>query len=641
MLALRQNGGRALLLLLTLWGLTMIVPDLLRLVRPLGSFGLYADNDGLITDVQGPFQEADSSPAFRAGLRPGDRLDLGRMRCIPVRTPRCAGALAVLGGLRLVDTGRRAELSLAASPDRPARQVELVAEQRPTTGSVLAVLALDQLAAIAVVLASAWLVWTRPGAMTWGFFLYVVWFNPGQSYAYYAWLQHSQPALLAQNIAGAIAEGAGYAGFILFALRVPSGEQAPRWRPLERLLPAIAMLMAALLALSHANLLGYPTELVTRLGILSGLAVVGGVFVILLERRKELPPKDYQRLRWVIWGCLLGLPAIILADIGEGTSLIGALFGGHSPPEELWSLLRLVNGVLCLFVFEAVRRPRVVTVAIPLRRVTILGFLLTAPALILHEQIGHVREGLGESFALPGWAWFAITVGAAFVISRLHETAVHLADRHFNRAIAKAGEELGNAILAARDSSEIEARLVGGPQALLDLSSAALFRHDSRILEAPILEGPILEDGIPENGVLRLGPHSEGWDEQAARTLDPADPTLSPLRALRPFGIDAEAARRNRLPDGVFAVPVADRFRCYALAFYGPHADGNDLSDDERAMLAEIAGKAAAVLAKLETDALRRRIVELEHALERSAPRLAEADRAGRPGAQGPTSTAP
>jgi uncharacterized membrane protein len=614
----------------------MIVPDLLRLVRPLGSFGLYADNDGLVTDVQGPFLETAASPAFRTGLRPGDRLDLRQMRCIPVRTPRCAGALAVLSGLRLVDTGRRAELFLAASADRPARQVELVAEQRPTTGSFLAVLALDQLAAIAVVLASAWLVWTRPGGMTLGFFLYAVWFNPGQSYAYYAWLQHSPSALLAQSIAGAIAEGAGYAGFILFALRVPSGEQASRWRPLERLLPAIGMLMAVLLALSFANLFGYPTELVTRLGILSGLIVVAGVFLVLLARRKELPPKDYQRLRWVIWGCLVGLPAIILADIGEGTSLIARLFGGHSPPEELWSLLRLVNGVLCLFVFEAVRRPRVVTVAIPLRRVTILGFLLTAPALILHEQIGHVREGVGESFTLPGWAWFAITVGVAFIISRLHETAVHLADRHFNRAVAKAGEELGNAILAARDPSEIEARLVGGPQALLDLSSAGLYRRDDKISE-----DPILEDGIPEDGVLRLGPHSEGWDEQAARTLDPADPMLLPLRALRPFGIDAEAARRNRLPDGVLAVPIADRFRCYALAFYGPHADGNDLSHDERAMLAEIAGKAAAVLAWLETDALRRRIAELEHALERSAPSLAEADRAGRPGAEGHTSTAP
>jgi len=60
---------------------------------------------------------------------------------------------------------------------------------------------------------------------------------------------------------------------------------------------------------------------------------------------------------------------------------------------------------------------------------------------------------------------------------------------------------------------------------------------------------------------------------------------------------------------------VADRFRCFALAFYGAHASGADLTHEERAMPGQIAEKAAAVLAKLETDALRQRIEELERQL--------------------------
>jgi hypothetical protein len=36
------------------------------------------------------------------------------------------------------------------------------------------VVALDQIAGILVVVAAAWLVWTRPGPMSWGFFLYVM-----------------------------------------------------------------------------------------------------------------------------------------------------------------------------------------------------------------------------------------------------------------------------------------------------------------------------------------------------------------------------------------------------------------------------------------------------------------------------------
>ncbi len=56
-------------------------------------------------------------------------------------------------------------------------------------------------------------------------------------------------------------------------------------------------------------------------------------------------------------------------------------------------------------------------------------------------------------------------------------------------------------------------------------------------------------------------------------------------------------------------------------------------------MLAQIADKAAAVFAKLDGDALRRRIADLEHELERV--RLAAADRRGPSRAEGRTSAAP
>jgi hypothetical protein len=256
----RPIVARALLVTLTFWALAMIIPDLYRLYQPLGSFGFYANNDGIITDVQGPFRNQTDSPAFQAGLRAGDRLDLEQMRCIPINTLRCASAMAALGGFRLVTNQRRAELVLAATPDRPAREVDIIAKQRPSSGWVRTVLFLDQIAAVLVILAAAWLVWTRPGIMTWGFFLYVIWFNPGQSAQYYALLQlYSPVALLTQNLAGAVAQGAGLAGFIWFALRAPTDEMS-RWRPVEQSLPVIAILLVLLLTLSYANLLGFPTE---------------------------------------------------------------------------------------------------------------------------------------------------------------------------------------------------------------------------------------------------------------------------------------------------------------------------------------------------------------------------------------------
>jgi hypothetical protein len=80
---MRSHGhiaGRVLIVALTFWALAMVVPDFYRLYRPPGSFGFYSNNDGIITDVQGPFPDQTASPAFRAGLRAGDRLDLEQMR---------------------------------------------------------------------------------------------------------------------------------------------------------------------------------------------------------------------------------------------------------------------------------------------------------------------------------------------------------------------------------------------------------------------------------------------------------------------------------------------------------------------------------------------------------------------------------
>ena len=358
------------------------------------------------------------------------------------------------------------------------------------------------------------------------------------------------------------------------------------------------------MSLSFANLFGFATETETRIGISSGFAVSACAFLILLIRRKELPPHDYQRLRWVIWGCVIGLPALTIAEIGQETSLFTTLFdmleAGEPPPEEVWGLLVLVNGVLCLFVSEAIRRSRVVTVAIPLRRVTILGLLLSVPALFLHQEIEHLRESISESVSLPGFAWIALAAALLFIISRIHEGAVHLVDRHFNRAVVEAEKRLSHAILDARSIAEVESHLVQGVYDALHLASASLFRA--------------------EDGKFLRTSENHGWDDASARELDPQDAMLAPLRVRRPFSVDRDGARRNHLPEGltrpVLAVPIGDRFRCYAVVFYGAHAAGDDLNQDERAMLARLAPEAASVLAKLEHDRLCRRIAALESALD-------------------------
>ena len=295
---------------------------------------------------------------------------------------------------------------------------------------------------------------------------------------------------------------------------------------------------------------------------------------------------------------MIGLPALVFADAGTTTTLLDFLWPNYSPPEQLWGLLYLVNGVLCLLVSEAVRRPYVVKVSIPLRRVTILGLLLSLPVLFLHEGIDHIREEISEKVTLPAWAWIGIAAVILFLISRIHDTAVHYLDWFFNRSVAKAGEQLGDAVLKSRSYGEIETQLVQGVHNALGLASASVFRE--------------------QDHVFRRTAADDTWDD-ATRMLDPSDPLLETCTAHRPYDVDLAAATRHQLPDGltrpILAVPVGDRLRCLGLALYGPHATGNRSSHEERSMLAELADKAASVFMQINDDQLRSRIATLEREL--------------------------
>jgi hypothetical protein len=477
----------------------------------------------------------------------------------------------------------------------------LVAEQAPSNFFVRAVNVLCQIAGILVVLAAAWLVWTRPSAMSWGFFLYVNWFNPGQVYAFYAILEQRPLLLLAQDVAAALAQAAGYAGLLLFVLRVPNDNTEARWRSVERALPIVALVFALALLASFGSVFGYPTETVTRTVILAGFAVDLGALAILEVRRRTQTPEDYQRMRWVIWGCLIGLPSFLIAELASTTTIFKTRWGDFTPPEDMIGLLYLVNGILCLFVFEAIRRPRVVSVSIPLRRVTILGLTLSLPVLLLHHEV----ERIQESLHVPGWAWLAIGAVAIFLITRLHEGAVHVVDRYFNRALDAAERELGVAILNAQEVAEIDRLLAREPFQRLNLTSAASFRRD----------GP----------VFVRGESAEGWDGNGASTLDPDAPLLRPLSAGTPFRVPDAEGDGPDLPQGlarpVLAVPAVNPLRCLAVSLYGPHVSGTDLDANERAMLSRLAASAAAMYAELETSSLRAQIARLERRLSKGKSR--------------------
>lgn len=604
----RARIGRLELLLLaglTAWALLMIVPDFWRIASPLASAGFAADNDGVIYDVRGPFSATQDSPAERAGLRPGDRLDLRAMDCRAPGGRSCADLLAVLGGMggmQLVRPGRTLLLDVLPAGGGSARTVAITADIPASSWLERGVLLVNETIATLFVLAAAWLVWTRPGWMTWGFFLYACWFNSGQNFMFYALLQGRPRLLLAQELAGAVMQGLGYAGFLLFVLRAPNDRTEPRWRRWQFVLPLVSALFIALQLCSYANAFGHEGEAASRATFLTGFAVDAAALLILLRRRRGQKPQDYQRMRWIVWGCLIGLPSFIVGAILQSTTLGHAVFGG-TVPYEVPAALYMLHGVLGWFVFEAVRRPRVVNVSVKLRRITVFGLMLSVPALLLHHEIEHLREML----ELPGWAWMGFASVLLYLIGRLHELAVDLADHVFDRTFRRDVAELRQAsrdILYADNVGAIENLLIEAPRRTLGLASAMVFRRDEASFRRHA-DGP-------------------GWTADLAARLDPQDPALALVHDGRPFPIDPADAERLDLPPGVaaptVAVPVGNRLHCYALALYGPHASGADLTDDERAMLGRLAENAALAYGRAEAETLRRQVAALQARLSEGVP---------------------
>ena len=591
-----RNGaslfGRVALLLLTIYALAMIAPDLLRVFRPLGSLGLATNGDGLIYDVQGPFASEQDSPAWRAGLRVGDRLDLAAMRCAPVDTNVCASMLAQWGGVNYVMPGREATLFVAAAADRPAREVKLAAEPRPANRLLDLVVGLASIAGILVVLGAAWLVWTRPGAMTWGFFVYVIQFNPGEAFQFWAWAQLWPWALLAQDAVFLVMQAAAYTGLMLFALRAPVDQTNGQWRGIERALPVLTIVFLAVALASMGTVFGYPAEIWARSMLFVGFAVSAAALAILIGRRRDLSPRDYQRIRWVIWGCLIGLPAYLLAQLSQETSAFDEFFGPGLASEEVEGVLFLVNGIFCLFVVEAVRRPTVINVWIPLRRATVLGLLFSVPVLFLHKQI----ETIDEYIHLPYWAWLAVASGLVYLIARGHEFATELMDRLFDRQFIRAERhlaEVGEAILQADSTVEIERLLVNEPMRALGLASAAVFRE--------------------QNGVFRRRV-SAGWGPDDADMLPSDDPLLSARFKRKPYAVADVSHPRlpHDLARPVLAVPVGNARRCYAVLLYSGHEAGTDLDMSERHLIGSLAHHAEIAYAQVESETLHRRVAMLE-----------------------------
>jgi hypothetical protein len=228
--------AQTVLIVLVTWAVAKAIPDFYRVVFPLSSFGLSADNNGAIFDVEYPFYDVKDSPAAQAGVRPGERLDLGQMHCKNPLSENCTDVVSILsdfGGVQY--TLRNKQITLLFLPPHGSATIKfhLKPALAPLHWLSRIILLADTVVAVLFIGVAFTLVWTRPSIMTWGFFLYAIWFNPGSDYAFYSMLQYWTPAVLIEQVVESFVRGAAYAGLIAFALCFPGETVEPRWRRLR------------------------------------------------------------------------------------------------------------------------------------------------------------------------------------------------------------------------------------------------------------------------------------------------------------------------------------------------------------------------------------------------------------------------
>lgn len=587
----------ALVALLSAWGLVVIVPDVTRLWAPLGTLGFQADNDGVITSVD------DGGPASKAGIREGDRID--------IRATNFEGRRTV-GGLIFVRLGHPFELHVVRR--HGAHVVAVVPEPEELGLADKLTLFFDEIFGVLFIGIGAALVLLRPSRMTWGFFLYSVWFNPGQFFAFYAWLPAQ--ALATQEILQAIMQSLGYVGFLVFALRFPH-DRVSGWRAAcEYLLPVLFIALAVPSAYSFWTAFGYQTEMVYRFSYALGLCVYALVVLALIGTYLQHQLADRQRIKWVIFGCLIGLPTFLFADTNEATSFWDPFWNyvnAHwpaiptSPPEWFLHLLYMVSVSVPLTIAYAVIRHRVIDVRFVVNRGLVLastGLIIAASLEFIHWLLDEVMHESGVGAVVLPLAAVASGLGFAW----LHRRVGHLIDLVFFPHWHRAEHHLSDVrdrLLEATSEDEVGQLLLDEP------------------IEAFRLEAGALYVASPD-GVLRRR-SAVTWPPEALDEFEPEDPLVAAARAARrPIKVrdeywQEEHDRRLAMHPAV-AAPVLLRERIVALALYGYHTSGEDINPDEMRLIGRLAHAASAAYHFLETEALRRELADLRM---RSTPRAA------------------
>ncbi|HEY7993022.1 MAG TPA: hypothetical protein VID24_02280 [Candidatus Eremiobacteraceae bacterium] len=579
----------AVVIVIGAWMLADAVPSISRIWAPLGTFGYTADADGRVTSV------AASSAAANAGLRVGDRFAVAS---VPIDQRRF-----VLGPLFLTSRPGIA-LTLPVSTPSGSRQIAMTSSaERLSVADKLLVFA-RAFGAVFFVVVGAALVLLRPSPMTWALFFFTIGLNPGSdatfdSFLPSGWYPVNWFLIVWSMVAGAV-------GFLTFALRFPHVGAGWR-RALSRMTPVLfaAFALYGSYCVIAPYLYAQPGETATRwlygfaaLCFAAGLISLGATF---FNEHGE----NRQRIKWVLVGCLIGLPAYTIGGVFDLTSVF------PMPPYWVICALLSLNLLIPTALAYAVIRHRVIDVTFVISRALVYGVLTS----ILVVAFALVDWVLGRQLSSSGLAVVVevgITIAFAFWLNAIHHRVDRFVDRTLFRARHLAErriERVAHALPHARSNDLVAELLVREPADALGLASAAVFRRadDERF--------------VREMAV--------GWSPETTTEIYATDTLVLHLESEQaPIAVHELRWQRDDLPRGAahpqLAVPIVVRKRLLGFALYGAHTGGVALDPDEIAIIGSLMTGASAAYDHLDAEAMRRESDAMREQAASLARRVAE-----------------
>lgn len=514
-------------------------------------------------------------PAWRAGLRAGDRLDWSTVPL--VGRANLAMVEGVLPSTRLHVSARRGSTM---------RTVAIAPKQWPGILEASShVLTLAGLFLLAIGIA---LVQLRPSRMTWGFlFSSLLWAYP--PYVPGLWAQSAPWRFMLGDGLSSVLTGAYAAGTLIFTSRFPSDKARGPLRALDRYAIPFGIAVAALGLYVDATV-AYASNPPPAWALFANQSLVQIIlFVLALAALATAYALTSSSGRQRIIPVLIAFAIYVACTMGSD---IYSAFFTNATAHAVWTFLIAASTIaLAIAVAYGVVRHRVLDVSFAISR-TVVYTILTSIVVGAFVLIDFVSSKLLEHFQITIALEALVALAFGIWLNALHSRIDQLVDRVLfrRRHLAEARlNRMSRALVHAESTSFIDDALVIEACEALALSSAAVFRRDGS-----------------ERFVRVLARGWQGSELQAVTSQDHLVVNL--LCDLQPLDLVQIRWPHDGVPHGMgqplIALPLCVRHELLGFVLYGGHVGGEAIDPDEQRTLMRLADAAATAYEHVQTKAL-------------------------------------